>query len=102
MFFKFSPHTRRGLVAAVLISAFSTEGSAQNAPIASVTVAVVKPVTYTLTARLPGRITASTEAEVRPQLSGIIRERQFEEGASGERRQHIYNIDDQNYVRAVD
>lgn len=101
MFPQFSTNTRRGFVLAALISASSTAGLAQDAPIASVTVAVVKPVNYTLTARLPGRIKASTEAEVRPQISGIIRERLFEEGASVEKGQALYKIDDENYVSAV-
>ncbi|NSL21200.1 efflux RND transporter periplasmic adaptor subunit [Agrobacterium tumefaciens] len=101
MLLTFSTNTRRGFVLAALLSASSTAALAQDAPIASVTVAVVKPVTYTLTARLPGRIKASTEAEVRPQISGIIRERLFEEGASVEKGQELYKIDDENYVSAV-
>lgn len=101
MFPPFSTNTRCGFVLAALISASSTAGLAQDAPIASVTVAVVKPVNYTLTSRLPGRIKASTEAEVRPQISGIIRERLFEEGASVEKGQALYKIDDENYVSAV-
>lgn len=101
MFPQLSTNARRGLVLAALISACSTAGLAQDVPIASVTVAVVKPVNYTLTARLPGRIKASTEAEVRPQISGIIRERLFEEGASVEKGQALYKIDDENYVSAV-
>jgi membrane fusion protein (multidrug efflux system) len=61
----------------------------------------VRTTDYTLTARLPGRIKASTVAEVRPQVSGIIRERLFEEGASVEKGQLLYKIDDENYVSAV-
>jgi len=74
---------------------------AQDAPVPSVTVTNVRTTDYTLTARLPGRIKASTVAEVRPQVSGIIRERLFEEGASVEKGQFLYKIDDENYVSAV-
>ena len=74
---------------------------AQDAPIPSVTVTNVRTTDYTLTARLPGRIKASTVAEVRPQVSGIIRERLFEEGASVEKGQLLYKIDDENYISAV-
>ena len=74
---------------------------AQDAPVPSVTVTNVRTTDYTLTARLPGRIKASTVAEVRPQVSGIIRERLFEEGASVEKGQLLYKIDDENYVSAV-
>ena len=74
---------------------------AQDAPVPSVTVTNVRTTDYTLTARLPGRIKASTVAEVRPQVSGIIRERLFEEGASVEKGQLLYKIDDENYISAV-
>lgn len=68
----------------------------------AVTVTVVQATNYTLTARLPGRIKASTEAEVRPQVSGIIRERLFEEGVTVKKGQALYKIDDDNYMSAVE
>lgn len=56
---------------------------------------------YTLTTRLPGRIKASTVAEVRPQVSGLIRERLFEEGAWIEAGQPLYKIEDEIYAATV-
>ena len=53
----------------------------QSAPPPTVTVVTVQPQTVTLTSTLPGRVRASAEAEVRPQVNGIITERLFEEGA---------------------
>ena len=54
--------------------------SAQQNPV-PVTVVTVEPQDITLTSLLPGRVAASAEAEVRPQVNGIITERLFEEGA---------------------
>ena len=51
-----------------------------------------------MTVRLPGRIKASTISEVRPQVSGIIRERQFEEGAEVEAGQPLYTIEPDTYA----
>lgn len=89
------------LVVAAGIALPAVASLAQDAPVPSVTVTNVRTTDYTLTARLPGRIKASTVAEVRPQVSGIIRERLFEEGASVEKGQLLYKIDDENYISAV-
>jgi membrane fusion protein (multidrug efflux system) len=74
---------------------------AQQQPIQAVTVKRVAGTDFTLTTRLPGRVKASTVAEVRPQVSGIIRERLFEEGARVEAGQPLYKIGDETYVAAV-
>lgn len=95
------PKTRHQLLLAGLLLTLPHAVLAQDAPVASVTVTVVKSIDYTLTARLPGRIKASTQAEVRPQVSGIIRARLFDEGASVKKGQDLYKIDDENYISAV-
>ena len=46
---------------------------------------------------LPARSVASREAEVRPQVSGIIIKRNFEEGSLVEAGQTLYQIDDAIY-----
>lgn len=74
---------------------------AQQPPAPSVTVQTVTVEDFVLTARLPGRIKASTVAEVRPQVSGIIRERLFEEGSFVKAGQVLYKIEDETYVAAV-
>ncbi len=54
-----------------------------------------------LVTELPGRTTASRIAEVRPQVNGIIKRRLFEEGASVDRGQPLYQIDDAPYKAAL-
>lgn len=74
---------------------------AQGQPAPSVTVKRAEETDYTLTMRLPGRIKASTVAEVRPQVSGIIRARLFEEGGRVEAGQELYKIEDETYAASV-
>ncbi len=73
----------------------------QAPPPPAVGVLAAKVGEYTLTTRLPGRIKASTVAEVRPQVSGIIRERMFEEGTWVEAGQPLYKIEDELYAATV-
>jgi membrane fusion protein (multidrug efflux system) len=47
-----------------------------------------------------GRVTASKEAEVRPQVSGIIQQRLFTEGEFVEKGQTLYQIDPETYQAA--
>jgi len=99
--FRFRPSSpAAGLAAALLVSLSPLAASAQ-APTPSVTVVSAQPTDYTLTARLPGRIKASTISEVRPQVSGLIRERQFEEGSEVEAGQPLYQIEPETYAAAV-
>lgn len=96
------PSPRISAVAAVLcLSALPL--AAQTAPGGPSPVTAVEAAAqdYPLTARLPGRIKASTVAEVRPQVSGIIRERLFDEGAAVTQGQPLYKIEDDSYVAAV-
>lgn len=46
-----------------------------------------------LTTELPGRVSAFMTSEVRPQVTGIIQQRLFEEGADVEAGQVLYQID---------
>lgn len=73
----------------------------QAPPPPAVGVLAAKVGEYVLTTRLPGRIKASTVAEVRPQVSGLIRERLFEEGAWIEAGQPLYKIEDEIYNATV-
>lgn len=65
-----------------------------------VTVVTLEPRDVTLTASLPGRVAASGMAEVRPQVSGIITERLFEEGKPVEMGAALYHIDPATYEAA--
>lgn len=53
--------------------------------------------TVSLTRELPGRTNAYLLAEVRPQVSGIIKKRLFTEGATVKAGQPLYQLDDATY-----
>lgn len=55
-----------------------------------------------MTAELPGRVVASQTAEVRPQVSGIIQQRLFEEGSEVTEGAALYQIDHAPYKAAYD
>lgn len=88
-------------LAATVLCMVATEVRTQERPPQTVTVETVRTTSFTATVKLPGRIKASTEAEVRPQVSGIIQKRLFEEGAYVTEGQELYKIADENYVSAV-
>nr|WP_306152996.1 efflux RND transporter periplasmic adaptor subunit [Roseovarius sp. MMSF_3281] len=69
---------------------------------APVVVVTLQAQTVTLTSTLPGRVAASAEAEVRPQVNGIITERLFREGAHVEAGDALYRIDPATYSAAVE
>lgn len=71
-----------------------TQPAPQAAP---VTVVTLKPQDVTLTRELRGRTTPFLVAEVRPQVSGIVRRRLFTEGGEVKAGQPLYQIDDASY-----
>ncbi|WP_372882493.1 efflux RND transporter periplasmic adaptor subunit [Psychromonas sp.] len=54
-----------------------------------------------LTTELPGRISAFNEAEVRPQVGGIIKKRLFKEGTNVQAGDVLYQIDPTTYQASV-
>ncbi|WP_121060880.1 efflux RND transporter periplasmic adaptor subunit [Chachezhania antarctica] len=70
-------------------------------PPPAVTVVTLQPQDLTLTSTLPGRVRASAEAEVRPQVNGIVLSRQFKEGTTVEEGDVLYEIDPTTYQAAV-
>jgi membrane fusion protein (multidrug efflux system) len=70
-------------------------------PPMQVTVVTLHAQDVILTNTLPGRVTASAEAEVRPQVNGIITERLFEEGSPVTVGEPLFRIDDTTYQAAV-
>lgn len=62
---------------------------------------VVQPTDVALVSTLPGRTVAFQSSEVRPQVSGVIQRRLFEEGAIVRRGQPLYQIDPSLYRAAV-
>lgn len=69
-----------------------------NAP--EVAVVVIQPEHLTITTELAGRASAFLVAEVRPQVSGIIQKRLFEEGADINAGDLLYQIDPAVYEAA--
>jgi membrane fusion protein (multidrug efflux system) len=67
-----------------------------------VSVLAIQAQSVTLTRELPGRTTAFLVAEVRPQVSGIIRTRLFKEGSRVEAGQALYQIEDAMYRASYD
>lgn len=57
----------------------------------------VRPHRIALTNELPGRVKAFRIAEIRPQVSGIIQSRLFQEGSFVEKKQQLYQIDPARY-----
>jgi len=93
-------------VAVVLLGACSQAeppGRA-SAPTPEVGTYTVTEQAVALTTSLPGRTAAYRVAEVRPQVSGIIKKRLFTEGSDIKEGQQLYQIDDAvyqaNYKRA--
>lgn len=70
-------------------------------PPPEVAVTTVNQAPYTLTAELTGRVTPYRVAEIRPQVSGIIRERLFTEGSDVKAGQPLYQIDPATYRAAL-
>ncbi|SFQ08794.1 efflux RND transporter periplasmic adaptor subunit [Tranquillimonas alkanivorans] len=92
---------RRVLPALVLSCLAAATWAQAERPPAAVTVVTMQPETVTLTTTLPGRVLASAEAEVRPQVAGVIIERLFTEGGRVEAGDELYRIDPASYEAAL-
>lgn len=92
---------RRGFRTVVLCAAVGACGThvdeAPSAPTPQVTVVTLKNQPVTLTRSLPGRTSAYLIAEVRPQVSGIVKRRTFTEGGNVRAGQVLYDLDDSLY-----
>lgn len=73
-----------------------------NLPPAEVAVVTVKPRKVTLTTELPGRTAGYLVAEIRPQVSGLLKKRLFTEGADVDTTTDLYQIDPAPFQAAVD
>ncbi|WP_267554031.1 efflux RND transporter periplasmic adaptor subunit [Rhizobium rhizogenes] len=62
----------------------------------------LRPQSVAITAELPGRISANLVAEVRPQVGGIIRNRNFKEGSEVKAGDVLYEIDPASYQASYD
>ncbi len=93
-----------GVVSLSLIAGCSENTGGQVGavpPPTSVEVATLAPRDVVLSTELPGRVASLRKAEVRPQVTGIIQKRLFEEGAFVEAGQQLYQIDAARYEAAL-
>jgi len=87
-------------VASVLALSACSKGEQQQqqgAPELVVSVLTVKAEDTTISTELPGRLESFRYAEVRPQVSGIIKRRLFQEGSYVQAGQALYQLDDASY-----
>jgi RND family efflux transporter, MFP subunit len=77
------------------------QGEPPAAPPVEVTAITVEARRIPLFTELPGRTAAFRVAEVRPQVSGIVLKRLFEEGSEVKAGQQLYQIDPATYQAAL-
>ncbi|MFZ2996583.1 efflux RND transporter periplasmic adaptor subunit [Sphingobium sp.] len=98
---------QKGLVIGMLACASALalsacdKGAPPAPPTPSVGVVTVKTESALLENELPGRVVAVETAEIRPQISGILRRRLFAEGSNVRAGQLLYEIEDAPYRAAV-
>lgn len=94
------------LAGTLLLAACGRDEPPQGGPGAggapAVTVLTVKPEAVPVTTELPGRTTPYLIAELRPQVSGIVKARPFKEGGEVKAGQVLYQIDPAPYQAAFD
>lgn len=77
-------------------------GQSEQAPpagiVPTVSYVTVSPSVHTIESKLQGRVVASRTAEVRPQVSGIVKKRLFSEGESVTEGQVLYQLDPTTYA----
>ena len=99
-----SARSRRPLalvaVASLLLAACSGEPAPMQMPTPEVTVVTLKTQPVPLTRDLAGRTVPFVVAEVRPQATGIVEKRLFEEGSLVKEGQVLYQLDDASYRAA--
>ncbi|UWU23369.1 efflux RND transporter periplasmic adaptor subunit [Rhizobium sp. CB3060] len=94
-----------GIAATLLLAGCNEQKAAQNnAPAVKTEVSAMTlhPQSVAITAELPGRTSAYLIAEVRPQVGGIIRSRNFKEGSEVKAGDVLYEIDPATYQAAYD
>ncbi|MDR7332223.1 efflux RND transporter periplasmic adaptor subunit [Roseateles asaccharophilus] len=80
----------------------SAAGKAGAPQAAKVGVVTLQPQRVELSAELAGRTVAFQNAEVRPQVTGIVKTRTFTEGSDVKAGQLLYQIDPASYQTALD
>jgi membrane fusion protein (multidrug efflux system) len=87
----------------VLVAGCQPPPPAKAAALApEVGVITVRPTTVQRITELPGRTSAVTSSDVRPQITGVILRRLFTEGSEVKEGQQLYEIDPRPYKAALD
>ena len=90
------------LVAIVWLGGCNHDAARPPPPSAEVGVVELQPKQVALQSELSGRTVAFLISDVRPQVSGIVKKRLFEEGADVTAGQILYQIDPSSYRAAYD
>ncbi len=85
------------LLGLTLVACEQKQAPVMQASTPEVTVVTLKAQPVTLTRELPGRTNPFVVAEVRPQVTGIVKERLFTEGSRVKAGQPLYQLDDATY-----
>ena len=88
--------------ALLLAGCGASDKNKSGEPVPEVGIVIVQPQRVTITTLLPGRTVAYRIAQVRPQVSGIIKQRLFTEGAVVKAGQPLYQLDPAPYQAAYD
>jgi len=80
----------------------SSPACGQGFPPSSVGVVVVEPHQVAITSELPGRVSATRVAEVRPRVNGIVEERVYEQGSIVMEGDVLFRLDRATYEIAVE
>jgi len=92
-----------GLVfAGLFLSSCKSNSAPPPAGPAEVATVTIRPERIVLTTELPGRTSAYLVAEIRPQVSGLLQKRLFEEGANIHEGDLLYQIDPVPYQATYD
>lgn len=94
------------IIAALILAGCNKDSSHEETPKAIssplVTVISIKPEKVTIIDELPGRVTAYRTAEIRPQVSGVIEKRLFEQGSDVQAGQELFQINAAPFKAEVD
>lgn len=91
-----------GLAIGLAFAPASSSAQGAGRPPAMVTTMQVKPETVTISAELPGRVSAYRTAAIRPQVGGILEKRLFEQGADVQENQPLFQIASETYEAQVE
>jgi membrane fusion protein (multidrug efflux system) len=88
-------------VTAALWLAACAKKDAGPPPLQEVGIVTLAPKTISITDQLPGRTSAFRVAEVRPQVTGVVKKRLFTEGGEVKAGEQLYQIDSGSYRAAL-